>query len=268
MARKIRNGAKRPPLSGKDKLLYTMLVLLSIGLCFLSMIYLAFIIPDRIVYKDPHVFWGENHIAGICTMPIVLGFFLLFLLFFLGMQRRIPILGNPKYKPKLFTPTLKVYPLGSGRFLESFTEKERKGFRASIIFLGILFLLSILIYPMGLYPREVYLEDDILVSYNVLDEETHRAHISSAQSLKISTYSGGKHSSPNCVKLSIRYDEETYTFNLPRTTEAVKKALYIKSFFSSEDIQIHTGGLKSVLRRSEWEPEAVQLLYELYEYTP
>ncbi|MBP3412360.1 MAG: hypothetical protein J6K89_03800 [Oscillospiraceae bacterium] len=268
MPRKIRNVAKRPPLSWKDKLLYTVGMLLSVGLMFLSLIYLAFKIPDEIVYADPTVYWGENHIAGICTMPIVLGFFSTFLLFFFGMQKRISIFGNPNYKPKLFAPTLKVYPLGSGRFLESFTEKERKGFRAFIIFLGIIFLLSILIYPTGLYPREVYLKDDTLVSYNMLDEETHRAHITSAQSLKLSTYSGGKHSSPNRVKLSIEYDEKTYTFYLPRTTEAVQKALYIKSFFSPEEIRIRTGGLRSVLRQSEWDSEAIQLLYELFEYTP
>ncbi len=269
MAKKIKHGAQRPPLSGIDKFLYITAILLSLSLTFFSMKCLGFTVHNKILFSDPMVLWGNTEVGLICTMPIgILFFFPLYVFFFVGKQKRIPIIGNSKYKPKMFTATLKVYPLCSPQYMDNFTGKEKKGLRVICIYLGIALLLSILIYPLGLYTRKAYLENDVLCSYNMLNEETHRAHISGAESLIISTYGSGKHSAPSRIKLTIFIESRKYIFHLPRTTEAVEKALYIKSFFSPKDITIKTTGIKSVLRNRNWPPSALPLLYELYEYTP
>ena len=129
-------------------------------------------------------------------------------------------------------------------------------------------LISLVVYPMGIHPRRVYLEDDTLITYNMFNEEVHKGQLLDAESLDIShDRSSGKNADlPSNIVLNIHFSDESYTFTLPHTIAAVEKALYIKSWFSPNRITIDAS--EWVLINPEWDAEARPLLYELYECTP
>lgn len=169
----------------------------------------------------------------------------------------------------MFSPTVKVYPIVSPQYKENFTNSERKLLKVFAIVMSILTLLSLLIYPMGIYPRDVYLDSDTIVSYNMFNQETFRGHISSAESLKIGTYTT-RRTHNIYVDLTITFVEKSYTFNF-NSKESLEKALYIKSHFADEQIKItsRSTAIKRLISQMQSEaPETIPLIYELYDYTP
>ncbi len=270
MAKKIKHGAKKPPLSGIDKFLYTILILLGLGLFFFSLIYMGFILPDRLHNDGSDVIWKDHFISYLAASPFGLIWIIFAIIFLYGKRMRIPIFGNRNYKPKAFSPTIKVYPLFSPQYSENFTNKERRNLRALTYFMAIWIPLSLILYPMGIYPREVYLENNTMVSYNMLNDESHRGHIDSAESLKIHTYSP-RRSIDIYVALTITFEEENYTFDLSRSIDDIEKALYIKNLFHENQIEISTPKRtikKLISQYGSHDPDTIPLLYELYEYTP
>ncbi len=268
MAKKIKHGARRPPLSATDKTLYAIGILLSLGAILFSLLYFGHVFLDDLHTAEGNVLWLNNDTGVLCTLPFAAGFcFPLFLLLCIGKRKRIPILGNPNYKTKLFSPTVKVYPLSSSQYMDNFSKRERTILKFMTIYLPIMLLLSLAIYPMGIYPREVYLESDTLVTYNMSNEEVHREHVSKASSLRIDTNGEGRHDGlPDRVRLIISFPEESYDFILPRNREALERALYIKGLFPSDQITIDANSWLFI--SPDWSAEEKALLYELYEYTP
>ena len=271
MAKKIKHGAQRPPLSWIDKFIYLILGLLCFGLCIFSAVYLAFILPDTLHNDTVDVLWKDFGLSSwLATMPMFVIWTIFLTLSICGRKKRIPIFGNPNFKAKSFSPIIKVYPLVSPEYRENFTNKERKSLRAVTIFLAVWIPFSLLLYPMGLYPREVYLKNDTLVSYNMLNNESHRGHISSAESLKIHTWSP-RHDYDCYIALTIYFDKENYTFELSDSIEDIEKAIHIKSFFHKDQIQISTPDRtirKLISQYGSKNPDTIPLLYKLYEYTP
>ncbi len=270
MAKKIKHGAQRPPLSGIDKFLYVILILLGFGLFLFSVIYMGFNLPDRLHNDGSDILWKDQFISYLAALPLSIIWFILSIIFIAGKRRRIPIFGNPNYKPKTFSPTIKVYPLFSPQYSENFTNKERRNLRILTIFMTIWIPLSLVLYPMGIYPREVYLENDTMVSYNMLNNESHRGYITDAESLKIHTYSP-RRSHKIYVALTVTFEEENYTFDLSRSIDDIEKALYIKNLFHENQIEISSPKRtikKLISQYSSHDPDTIPLLYELYEYTP
>ena len=267
MAKKIKHGAQRPPLSGIDRLLYFLLIHIFVGLMFFTLIYFGFILPDKLHRDSSDVIWkecGTSHLSALplCFLWLATSIFILF-----GKKRCIPIFGNPRYKPKIFSPTVKVYPISSPQFRDNFTNQERKFLRSFGILFSIYIPLSLLIYPLGLYPRDLYLDNNTIVHYNIFNQEVYREHISSAQSLKIHTRSHGKHSSSIYPALTISFEDEYFTFDI----SDFERALYIKSQFPNEQIKITTSNrtLKRLISQMQSrDPGSIPLLYELYDYTP
>jgi len=152
--------------------------------------------------------------------------------------------------------------------MDNFTKRERVILRIMLIYLPVMLLISLVVYPMGIYPRRVYLENDTLITYNMFNEEVHKGQLLDAESLDINHNNrSGRHDGlPSRVVLTIRFTDGSYTFTLPHTVAAVEKALYIKSQFSPDQITIDAS--EWVLINPEWDAEARPLLYELYECTP
>ena len=269
MAKKIKHGAQRPPLSTMDKVFYGVEIFLSLFLALFALIYLGGKFLDKLHTAKGNVLWVNNELGLLCIFPFSAGFcFPLFILLCSARKKRIPIFGNADYKPKLFAPTVKVYPLGHPQYMENFTKRERLILRIMSIYLPVMLLISLVIYPMGIYPRRVYLENDTLITYNMFNEEIHKGQLLDAESLDIThNRSSGRHDGlPSNIVLHIHFSNESYTFTLPHTVAAVEKALYIKSQFSPDRITIDAS--EWVLINPEWDAEARPLLYELYESTP
>ncbi len=271
MAKAIRNGAKRPPLSVFDQLLYFIAGLLLFGFALFTIIYLGSILPDNLHHDSPEVLWKNSGAASVlCTMPLVVVLFVALSLVITGRKLKIPIFGNPKFKPKLFEPVIKVYPLGSPQYSENFTVKERKALRISSICIMITLCVSIFVYPMGIYPRKVYLKDGTLCTYNMLNAESHRANIAGAESFTIRSEYAGRHNLPDFIGISISVDGKNYEFDPPETKESVEYVLYIKSLFSPDQIHITVSKrtFQRMLNNSNLDTDTISLLCELCEMTP
>lgn len=79
MAKKIKHGAQRPPLSGLDKFLYTLLILICAGLFLFSIIYMRMILPDNLHNYKSDVIWSSYWASYFCSLPlaflwVVIGF--------------------------------------------------------------------------------------------------------------------------------------------------------------------------------------------------
>ena len=267
MAKKIKHGAQRPPLSTMDKVFYGVGIFLSLFLALFALIYLGGKFLDKLHTAEGNVLWVNNELGLLCIFPFSAGFcFPIFILLCSARKKRIPIFGNADYKPKLFAPTVKVYPLGHPQYTENFTKRERLILRIMSIYLSVMFLISLVVYPMGIYPRRVYLENDTLITYNMFNEEVHKGQLLDAESLDITHNYRSHDGLPSLVVLTIRFTDENYTFTLPPTVAAVEKALHIKRQFSPDQITIDAN--RWVLINPEWDAEARPLLYELYECTP
>ena len=267
MARKIKPGAQRPPLSQIDKILYTILILLSIGLWLFTVFFIGGTLPNILHRDSADVIIKYSGISFFTALPMWFIWFALFYLFCGGRKKLIPIIGNPDFKSSPFSHTIKVYPLRSPQYKDNFTNKERRTLKRVTIFLAIWIPICLIIYPMGIYPRKVYLKNDTLVSYNMFNQEKHLQHVSSAESLYIHTYVSSK--SYTNLTFNISFQEEHYTFFIS-SKEDLENALYIKGKFPDDRIKINTTDdelQKLIYLIKGNDREVATLLYELVDFT-
>ena len=268
MGKKIKHGAQRPPLSQIDKILYTILILLSIGLWLFTAFFIGGTLPNILHQDSADVCLKYSGISYFTALPMWFIWFALFYLFCGGLKKRIPMIGNPIFTPSPFSPTTKVYPLGSPQYRDNFTKKEQKVLKRVTIFLSIWIPVCLIIFPMGIYPRRVYLSNDTLVSYNMFNQETHRQHVSSADSLDIRTYAEGRRSRTQ-LTLKISFQEESYTFFISSKVD-LENALHIKEKFSDDRVEIKTtdSDLNHLIYQIKGnDREIATLLYDLVDYT-
>ena len=90
-----------PPLSGLDKFLYFMLVILHLALIVAAAVLFVFLIPSAIAYADESIVAFNNSVGELCVLPIC--FFWLIsgiALYELGTWLGQPLFGNKNYKSK------------------------------------------------------------------------------------------------------------------------------------------------------------------------
>ena len=137
MARKIKTP--KVPLSGLDKFIYIMLWLVGFfsGIVILALGGTA--LPETVAFSDPSVVAYHGMAFFFCEIPIA-GYISLTLMILVayGWDRKQPIFGNKRFKPKSGQPVIKTFPLFSKEFRDSLSDKQKKRIKRTATVLLIL----------------------------------------------------------------------------------------------------------------------------------
>lgn len=243
--RKIKRGSQRPPLSGSDKLIYAVLIVL--GFASLALIWVfCDLIPTCIARTQTGLVAFRNDAAWISPLllflvaaftPLVAGSY--------GLERKQPIFGNKRFRPKGLTPMQPVYPLLSREFCDHLSKRDRKIWKNVIVSLSLIFALSLVLLPWGLCPRHTLDDTDTLRTYNAFNRVTHMLTLAEAERLEI-TIEKNTHrhrSTTYHPMLIIEQDGHIYRLNwndFPGCDrdEALEHMLHVKSYFADGEYQI------------------------------
>ena len=267
-----------PPLSGLDKFLYFMLVILHIALIVTAAVLFIFWIPSVIAYTDKTIVAFNNRSGGLCVLPIC--FFWLIsgiTLYALGTVLCQPLFGNKNYKSKNDIPVKRVYPLFSKEFWQKMRKNTRSLMKVAISLYVVIFIICAAFVPFGLCPRYTLDNENRIKEYNAFNSLTETRTIESAEKLiiNISKRSRGRNwfTFSYQVQISFIFDDEEYGFepgsfdNLERK-EALEYIVYLKSLSKDKYEITNIERFTSLLDDRNYTAEEEALLYELYDYNP
>lgn len=265
-----------PPLSGLDKFLYFMLVILHLALIVAAAVLFVFLIPSAIAYADESIVAFNNSVGELCVLPIC--FFWLIsgiALYELGTWLGQPLFGNKNYKSKNDIPVKRVYPLFSKEFWQKMRKNTRSLMKAAISSYVVVFIICAAFVPFGLCPRYSLDSENRIKEYNAFNSLTETRTIESAEKLiiNISKRSLGRHSITFSyqVQISFVFDDEEYGFepgsfdNLDRK-EALEYIVYLKSLFKDKYEITNIERFTSLLDDNNYTAEEEALVYKLYDY--
>ena len=269
-AKKIKR--KKPPLTFLDTAIY--FAILIVGICLIpisiSLLCRLFICiaqtePDVIAYSKAASLFFFLPLCVIIplTIMILAGY---------GLKAKQPIFIVKKVKTVGFQPVHKVYPLFSKAFRDNLTEKKRREIRKNIRNWLILFSVTLLIMPWGLFPRETLDANDCFTRYNAFNQVIDTHHISEAEKLCIDIRVGRR---VGRIRMKFVFEEHTYTLEVYSDIveiddnfidmdreEELEYLLHLKSYFKEGSYEISgLGYLPYVTGYPEDD-----LIYELFEY--
>ena len=275
MARKIKTP--KVPLSGLDKFIYAIIWLVSFAWLFVIMLGCGYIIPEVVAFSDPTVVAYSDSVLMFCCIPMAFYMSLTPGIWaFLGWERKQPIFGNKKFKPKFGQPVIKTFPLFSKEFRDSLNEKQKKRIKRIAIVLLILFLICAVILPFGIYPRTTLDNKNTFRTYNSFDHVTHEATMEEAMCAVIDiTYSKSRHGSPHWeFAMKFVFEEKTYCVTLGsfgdlEREEVLRYMLSLKEYFKDGRYEItNIDRMKKLLNDKKFSATEQKLVYELFDYTP
>lgn len=273
--RKIKRNLRRIPLSFIDKLIYCVLMIAAIVLA-LSLLLVSYLLSSDIAFADETIiasdvgaspYWAVFPLMWTLFVPVVA-------VLSTGYNRKQPIFGNKHFKPKWDEPTQKTYPIFSRKFRESITPKAKKVYLLYFKIFAVCLLVSILIFPLGLFSRESIDSDYRFIRYNTFNRIVHQTDISKAQSLTIGVVaSSSRGSSKRYPSLKFKFEDSEYSFDsrdfMPDKEErdVLEYLLYLKSFFEPEQYEItDTKYINYIIDYGDYTPEEVGLIYRLFDY--
>lgn len=275
MARKIKgkNAAKKPPLSKLDKAIYIVGIMLGIAWGITFMFICIATIPKAVVSSDESIISYNSRISGLwCELPLIM-FFWFFpgVLFACLMNAKQPIFGNKRYKPPTFAPVIKAYPLFSKEFRQNLTDEAKRKIKKTAKSILITFIVCVIIFPFGIYPREAIDKNYNFLSYNSFDQKIRSSNIKEADHLIIRITSG-RRSSRRYIRMEFKFEGKTYTFSEHHfdgmtREEALKHMVYLKSFFDEDEYEIINAHLiDAYIYQRGYSNTELALVYDLLDY--
>ena len=276
MARKIKTP--KVPLSGLDKFIYVMLWLVGF---FSGVVVLAFsgtTLPETVVFSDPTVVAYHGMTFFFCAIPIA-GYISLTLMILVayGWDRKQPIFGNKKFKPKFGQPVIKTFPLFSKEFRDSLNEKQKKRIKRIATILLILFVICAAILPFGIYPRSVLDNQNHFKHYNSFNQLTDEVTVEEADRLilEIDYSSGHRGHSPSWgIELTFEYEHRDYKLTLGgfgdmERADVLRHMLLLKRYFSEDPYEIvNIKDMERLVDYQDFTDAELKLVYDLFDYTP
>ena len=276
MARKIKTP--KVPLSGLDKLIYVITWFVSFAWLFVIMLVFGYMIPDVVAFSDSTVVAHNDSVLLLCCVPMA--FYMSStpgILASLGWDRKQPIFGNKKFKPKFGQPVIKTFPLFSKEFRDSLSEKQKKRIKRIATILRILFVICAAILPFGIYPRSVLDNQNHFKHYNSFNQLTDEVTVGEADRLiiEIDYSSGHRGSSPSWgIELTFEYEHRDYKLTLGgfgdiEREDVLRHMLLLKRYFSEEQYEIvNIEAMERLVDYQNFTAAELKLVYDLFDYTP
>lgn len=267
--KKIKNGAKKPPLSSLDKTIYIFLMLLGFAMALVTLLGLGLILPNSIAFADDTVVASDNLAAAICALPIsILVSFMIALPAGKGIENKQPIFGNKRFKPAGLKPVIKTYPLFSKEFRENLSNGTKRKIKKTVTILIILFIVFSLIYSLGIFPRTVLDKHNNVTTYNAFNNKTHGCSITDAEKLVINI-TKGRHSWG--IRLQFICADKTHEFGLATfyemtTEETLNYMIYLKSLFAGRYEITNIDRMEDLIWDRGFSAQETRLVYELFDH--
>ncbi len=272
--RKIKNGAKKPPLSLLDMIIYVFIIFSGAILGIAVFYFLGVLFPRSIAFADDTVVASSGIAAVICAIPLfLLTFFIIAVPSGKGIDNKQPIFGNKCFKPSKLTPVIKTYPLFSKEFKKNLSSATKRYIRKTTKICIIIFMICSLIYILGICPRTVLDKNNNFTTYNVFNKETHGCNITYAENLVIDIYRNrhlrGRDSWG--IRLKFSCADKIHEFKLGafyemNTEETLNYMLYLKSLMSDRYETTNIDRMEDLMRYKNFTTEETQLVYELFDY--
>jgi hypothetical protein len=250
---KTRNEQRgcRPPLSLLDKFVYYVAIILSFVLS-LIVVFLIRDIWSYIAFRDAFVIAYQNRASFLFILPILLYMEMSSLIFFITtLESKKPIFGNRKVKYGEAPWRKDYFPLFDPRRKKLYIKPSEKRFRRKIWTIWLVgLLICLLLAPLGLFGRDCLMDDNRVISYNMLNRQKSVAYTTDdyAQLTIIARFVSGYRSSDYwtyeiCISMddgkAFTFSDRDFDSNIADETErSLKKMLQIKSYFEADQISI------------------------------
>ena len=250
---KFRNEQRglRPPLSLLDKFVYYVAIILSFVLS-LIVVFLFSDIWSYIAFRDTSVIAYQNRTSFLLILPILLYIEMSGLIFFTtNLESKKPIFGNRKVKYGEAPWRKDYFPLFDPRRKKLYIKPSEKRFRRKIWTIWLVgLLICLLLAPLGLFGRDCLMDDNRVISYNMLNRQKSVAYTTDdyAQLTIIARFVSSYRSSDYwtyeiCISMD---DGKAFTFSdrdfdsriADDTDHSLEKMLEIKSYFEADQISI------------------------------
>ncbi|MBE6773284.1 MAG: hypothetical protein E7544_03565 [Ruminococcaceae bacterium] len=264
--------AKRPPLSHADSFIYILILFSAFFLIFGLSFLLYVVIPKHIAYSDSSIIASQTDDKAIfCFLPITLLLSqTLILMGSAGLKRRQPIFGNKKFKPRMFEPVLKVYPLFSRDFKKNLAEEQKEKIKKTVVFVSVLLIISLIIMPLGFSPRDTLDNENILKTYNSFNRVTHSVNVENAEKLVIKIYKAHKsytyHIELTFIDGNHKYVFYEHSFDNLSSEETLKHIDEIKEVFNNGKYELlNTNRVDSLIESKNYSPTEKALVYKIFD---
>ncbi len=273
MSKKLK--AKKPPLSALDNGIYACLTILPTFLALAGLWVLSDTFPSVFAFRDPSVIAISKEYMLFAYLPFMLVLALAPpFIFGFAWNRKQPIFGNKKFKPKWGEPIIKVHPVFSENFRRELTEAKRIKTKRTVMIFVTALLLGVIISLFGLFPRSTLDEHNIITDFNCFDQVTGTRRIEDANAVDICIFRSSGHRSSGRAYLAMKFifedGEFSFTLNDFRnmnTEQALRYMLSLKSLFSKEEYRIkRIHNMERLLNDHDYSPTEIALIYELFEY--
>lgn len=267
-----RNRAKKPPLSLVDKGIYIALLVLGFSFILFFTLYFGHRLPIKIAFSDEAVVACRNTVAMLCAIPFtMLTSMTLIVLVSIGMRKKQPIIGNKKYTPPRFEPTIKVQPLLSRTFWYELSGKARRRSKRIALLLGIAFLVCLVLLPLGFYPRQVLDRNDNFTSYNSWNVVTDSRKMQDAERLVIRITHSGRRRDDWGIQMTFLFADAEYIVNLGSfygmsMEQKLNYMLYLKEQIGENRYEIEeVDRVDRFISKQRLTAKEAALVYELFD---
>lgn len=176
----IKTKAKRPPLSALDKTLYAIFGLSGLVLPFVMIRVFGIWLPSLIAFAYPDVIASRSTTAFAFSSVLIFASILPFFLAIIFWEKRLPLLGNKKYKPKWSEKILHTPPLFSKQFFVQMSDKRKKWLKIGLIIVAALLLVHAIVLPFAFLKRTTVDVHGNIRQYDMLGRTTNELHIEDA----------------------------------------------------------------------------------------
>lgn len=269
LKRKLR--AKKPPLSLLDRLIYYVLIFIGTLSGVLIIFIFGDVIPTKVAFLDSSVVASRNiyvlfpsvFLAFSVSMPIVI-------ISSEGLRLKQPIFGNKKFKPKVLEPTLKVYPIFTKDFRENLTKENKIKIKKTAKLLMIFIIVSILIFSLCIFQRNVITDENNFISYNMFNSVKDTYNIDEAEKLIIDITRG---KNPQYViDITFVFENHKHSYVLGSfyemdTEDALEYMIYLKGFMKDGRYEVRNADkMYYLLFGNSYTATETSLIYELFDY--
>ena len=273
--------AKRAPLSLLDRLIYILFLLLIIAIVFAPILLFALVLPNELIDNDPTIVAFDNDNSWQLLFCFPFSFVLILLivipLAYIFNGDLPPIFGNPNYKPPVRQPIIHADPIISKAFWKKIDRDTIGDVRKSSIGLIVALLVTAPVLLLCLSPGQVLEKDHSLKTYNSFHQITHSAKIEEVDELQIEIYRASRHKSVSYdygIEISFLFDETAYhfrlgDFNRMNTQDILQYLNDLKAIVPDTKCTIeHIDRMEQLLKDNHYSEDEIQLIYQLFEYTP
>lgn len=248
------------------------MMLLSIASVF-GIIFVFYAVSEIVYFSEPNVIASSSDMVLFASPFIIVFSFSLIITISIGFSKKQPIFGNRKFIPKFNEHTVEVYPLFSREFRENLSFRSKKTIKKIAIVVTVLLVLSVAVFPFGIYRRQVIYSSDTVSTYNSFDRVTHSARIADAEKMTVSVSKAYKRYWNYNISVAFDYGEEKYVFTLGSfgdmtREETLEYMLKLKALITKEKFEkTKAYRLEYLFMDDGFTPKEQALAYELFDVT-